>query len=190
MINTIFASKVGMTNKFTEKGDRIGVTELRVLPMEVESLRSKNKHGYFAIRMRIVDSRFKDKFRWREIRTEEQAEPGTKIHFDELLKVGDLVNISGVSKGKGFAGPVKRYNFRGGPRSHGQSDRERSPGSSGSGTTPGRVFRGKRRAGHMGVEKITVPNLRVLEIHPEVQSILISGSVPGNKKSLLTVTKV
>jgi large subunit ribosomal protein L3 len=103
-----------------------------------------------------------------------------------------MIKVTGISKGKGFAGVVKRHHFKGGPRTHGQSDRERAPGSSGSTTTPGRVLPGTRRGGHMGAVKVTVKGLRVLEIDPEKKQISIVGSIPGigrGKGQLVTVTK-
>ena len=97
--------------------------------------------------------------------------------------------MTGVSKGKGFAGVVKRHGFAGGPRTHGQSDRERAPGSIGQTTTPGRVYRGKRMAGHMGTETVTVQGLTVVAIDPEKNMLTVSGLVPGGKSGLLVVTK-
>lgn len=181
MLNTIFAKKVGMTAKFTSDGARVGTTILQVLPMKVLDLRSKDKHGYEAIRLDVGG-------KIREVRTDEKIEPGTEIK--DILKVGDTVRVSGTSKGKGFTGAVKRYGFAGGPRTHGQSDRERAPGSSGSTTTPGRVYKGKRRAGHMGNVTKTVTGLRVLELDAEKNLITIIGSVPGVKNRLLEVRKV
>lgn len=190
MINTIYAIKTGMTGKFTDKGERVGVTTVKVLPMAVDSLRDMEKHKYAAIRFKLQDTRYKNKNIWREIRTDEKMEAGAEINVEDVLKAGDIVKVSGISKGKGTAGPVKRWNFRGGPRTHGQSNRERSPGSSGSNTTPGRVLKGKHRAGHLGVEKITVMGMRVMEVDAEKKLVTLIGSVPGNKKGLVTLTKV
>lgn len=189
MINTLYAIKTGMTGKFTDKGERVGVTTARVLPMVAESLRTTEKHKYNAIRFKIQDTRYKDKNIWREIRTDEQMTPGTEVKIEDVLKPGDAVSVTGTSKGKGMAGPVKRWGFRGGPRTHGQSNRERSPGSSGSGTTPGRVYKGKRRAGHMGVDTITTAGLKVLAIDLEQKVVTLIGAVPGNKKGLITIKK-
>ena len=181
MLNTIFAKKLGMTAKFTPDGARVGTTILQVLPMKVVDLRTKDKHGYQAIR---IDAGGKI----REVRTDEKLEPGTEIK--DILKIGDVVRVSGTSKGKGFTGAVKRYGFAGGPRTHGQSDRERAPGSSGSTTTPGRVYKGKRRAGHLGNETVTVTGLKVLEVDGEKGLITVIGSVPGVKNRLMEVRKV
>lgn len=168
-----------MTAKFTPKGERVGTTLLQVLPMKVVDLRNKDKHGYEAVR---IDAGGKI----REVRTDEKLEPGTEIK--DVLKVGDVVRVTGTSKGKGFAGAVKRHGFAGGPRTHGQSDRERAPGSSGSTTTPGRVYKGKRRAGHMGNVRVSVSGLRILDINADL--ITVVGSVPGVKNRLLEVRKV
>lgn len=107
----------------------------------------------------------------------------------EIFKVGDKVSVSGISKGKGFAGGVKRYGFHGGSRTHGQSDRERAPGSIGSGTTLGRVFKGTRMAGHMGVDNMTIKNLKVLMVDSEKNLIVVKGSVPGTSNRSYLVIK-
>jgi large subunit ribosomal protein L3 len=107
-----------------------------------------------------------------------------------FLKAGDRVNVSGVSKGRGFAGVVKRYHFRGGPKTHGQSDRHRAPGSIGATTSPGRVLKGKKMAGHMGHERVTTRNLEVVEVDVERNLLLVRGSVPGVAGGLLFVRKV
>ncbi len=106
-----------------------------------------------------------------------------------ILNPGERVDVVGVSKGKGFAGVMKRHNFRGGPKTHGQSDRLRAPGSIGSSATPGRVFKGLRMAGHMGHERVTVQNLRVLRVDPERNLLLIEGSVPGPNKGLVVIRR-
>lgn len=189
-MNIIFAKKVGMTGKFTPEGRRVGATVLEVMPMEVLDVRAKEKHGYEAVRFKIEDLRFKNKQRVREIRTKEKIEPGTEVKLEEVLKVGDMVQVTGISKGKGFAGAVKRYGFAGGPRTHGQSDRERAPGSSGSTTTPGRVYKGKRRAGHMGHERVSVKSLEVLEVDYKKRTLALIGSVPGAKNGWLKLAKI
>jgi len=110
---------------------------------------------------------------------------GQEIKPETLFKIGDIIDVSGTSKGKGFQGVVKRHGFRGGPRTHGQSDRERAPGSLGSGTTPGRVFKGLRMAGRMGGDRITVQNLQVVAI--EDQALIVKGLIPGAKGGLIEV---
>jgi len=110
---------------------------------------------------------------------------GDEIKPATLFKKGDKVNISGISKGKGFQGVVKRHHFKGGPRTHGQSDRERGPGSIGQTTTPGRVYKGKRMAGRMGGDRVTVKNLKVVEVRED--GLLVKGLVPGAKGALLEI---
>ena len=187
-MNKLFAKRIEMTVKFTDRGDQVGASVLQILPMKVEGLRNKDKHGYSAIRLQITNHKSQIT---KEIRTEETPEIGMEVKLDEVLKVGDLVSVAGVTKGKGFAGAVKRHGFAGGPRTHGQSDRERAPGSSGSTTTPGRVYKGKRRAGHMGVTRVVVKNLKVLEVNAEKNQLIIAGSVPGARKyTFLEVTRL
>jgi len=106
-----------------------------------------------------------------------------------LFKQGDLVDITGVSKGKGFAGVVKRHHFAGGPKTHGQSDRHRAPGSIGATTSPGRVFKGMRMAGHMGNNRVTVRHLQVYKADPERNLLLVKGAVPGARNGLLLIKK-
>jgi large subunit ribosomal protein L3 len=189
MISTFFARKVKMTGKYTPAGVYVGSTVLSIPQTTVKDLRTKEKNGYSAIRFKIQDSKIRKEIN-REVRTEEKFEPGTEIKFEEIVKVGDKVKVTGISKGKGFAGVVKRYKFQGGPRTHGQSDRERAPGSSGSTTTPGRVFPGTRRGGHMGVETVSIKGLKVLEVDPVNKTMTVGGGVPGSNGAgkLLTIT--
>lgn len=187
-MNTIFANKMHMSSGFTEKGDRVGITLLSVPVMTVKDLKNKEKHGYQAVRMEVKVTPKKSKIR--EIRTDEALETGTEIKLDEVLKAGDIVQMTAISKGKGFTSVVKRHHFKGGPRTHGTSDRERAPGSSGSGTTPGRVFKGKRRAGHMGVETTTHRGVEIFSVDAEKRIIAVIGNVPGNRLSgLVTLIK-
>ena len=108
----------------------------------------------------------------------------------DVLKRGDLVQVTGTSKGKGFAGVMKRWGFAGGPRTHGQSDRQRSPGSIGQGTTPGRVHKGKKMPGRMGDEQVTVKNLIITNIHEKDNEIEISGPIPGVPGNLIIIKKI
>ena len=118
----------------------------------------------------------------REFRTDKASESfqvGQVLESGCLLPPGDYVDVFGISKGKGFAGAMKRHNFAGGPSTHGQSDRARAPGSSGSNTYPGRVYKGKRFPGHMGAEQVTVQHLEVIQVNAEKDLMLIKGAVPG-----------
>ena len=176
-----------MTGKYTPERAREGVTVLRVPETKVVGLRNKEKHGYEAIILRMKDGK---KEVSKEVRSEEKLEVGTEIKAEETLKAGDMIDVSGTSKGKGFSGAVKRYHFKGGPRTHGQSNKERQPGSSGATTTPGRVYRGKRRAGRMGGERVTVRGLKIMEVDAEKREITVIGSVPGNNRGWIEIRKV
>lgn len=126
----------------------------------------------------------------REVRTSQvdQYKVGQKLNA-ALFAVGERVDVTGTSKGKGTAGGVKRYHFRGGPKTHGQSDRLRRPGSSSATTTPGRVLKGTRRAGRMGAERVTAPNLEVIQVDTERNLVVVRGAVPGAKNGLIFVKK-
>ncbi len=197
-MNAILAKKVEQGQKFLENGSRIPVTKLHVKGNVVVAVKTQARDQYSAIqlgfekRIKAKAKSTKSPFRFlREIRvTDADAVPavGNVIKASEVFKAGDVVNVTGVSKGKGYAGGVKRYHFRGGPRTHGQSDRERAPGSVGSNTTPGRVLRGKRMAGRMGHERVTVRNLKVVFVDDD--NIIIKGLVPGGRNTLLTLKKV
>jgi large subunit ribosomal protein L3 len=126
----------------------------------------------------------------REVPVDSLDEVTVGAKFDVgMLRPGDLVDVVGTSKGRGFAGVIKRHGFRGGPKTHGQSDRHRAPGSIGSGTTPGRVFKGMRMAGHMGNERVTVTNLRVVQVDAERHLLALQGAVPGGRNGLLLIRK-
>ncbi len=126
----------------------------------------------------------------REFRTDdvESAEAGVKVSCD-IFEVGDLVDVSGTTKGKGFAGVVKRWGFHGGPKTHGQSDRHRAPGSIGAGTSPGRVIKGKKMAGHMGTGEATVKNLKVVRVDADKGILFVRGPVPGNEGIVVRIRR-
>lgn len=134
----------------------------------------------------------------REVRLEKEPESvtgsalkvGDIINAAEVLKRGDVVAVTGISKGKGFSGVMKKWNFRGGPKTHGQSDRARAPGSIGQTTTPGRVYKGKKMAGRMGGETVTVKNLHVISVNEETGELEISGQFPGITGSLVTIKRI
>ncbi len=128
---------------------------------------------------------------FREVRLEDVSgfDLGSEINVAEVFAAGDVIDVTGVSKGKGWAGGVKRYHFKGGPRTHGQSDRERAPGSIGQTTTPGRVYKGKKMAGRMGTDTVTVKNLEIIEVTDD-GVLLVKGLVPGRINGLLMVKKV
>ena len=191
-----------MTQVFSSAGEARGVTVVEAGPCVVVQVKTKERDGYDAIQLGFGQRKQLTKplrghvkqlgnFRFfREVRVADpnEYEVGQSLGAD-VFEEGDIVNVVGTSKGKGFAGGVKRYHFRGGPKTHGQSDRHRAPGSIGSGTTPGRVRKGLRMAGHMGDERVTVKNLRVFQANSERGVLLIEGSVPGGKNGVVRVTK-
>lgn len=209
MINTILGSK-GVTSQTFVEGFRIPVTKVTAGPCVVTQVNNLDRNGYWAIQIgyssrkpkntskplqgHLKETSKENKFPrfLREIRLDKEADlkVGDEVKVSDIFKVGDVVSVTGISKGKGFAGVVKRHGFRGGPRTHGQSDRERAPGSIGQTTTPGRVYRGKRMAGRMGGEKITIKNLHVISINPESGLLEISGQIPGNVGSLIVIEKI
>ena len=202
MIKGIIGRKLGMTQVFKENGKAEAVTAIEAGPCTVIQVKTKNKEGYNAAQLGFGEVKqlkspqrghLKEmgQFKYlREFRLDNSKaiEVGQKIDVS-LFKAGELVDVTGMSEGKGFAGVVKRYHFAGGPKTHGQSDRHRAPGSIGAGTSPGRVFKGMRMAGHMGNDRITVQNLEVIEADPERNLLIIKGAVPGSKNGLLLIKK-
>ncbi len=209
MINTILGSKGANSQTFIE-GFKIPVTKVTAGPCIVTHIKQMDRDGYWAIQLGYSlkkakntskplqghlkgaskDSKF-PRF-LREVRTDKEPEvkAGDIVTVADVLKPGDIVSVSGISKGKGFAGVVKRHGFAGGPRTHGQSDRERAPGSIGQTTTPGRVYKGKRMAGRMGGAKVTVKNLHIISVNPDTNEMEISGQIPGPIGSLITINKI
>ncbi len=202
MIKGIIGRKLGMTQVFRDDGRAEAVTAIEAGPCQVTQVKTMAKEGYNAVQLgfglaKRLNSPQKGhlketgQFRYlREFRVEdaEAVKVGDGVDVS-LFKRGDLINVTGVSKGKGFAGVVKRHHFAGGPKTHGQSDRHRAPGSIGSGTSPGRVLKGLRMAGHMGNDKVTVPHLEVFEADPERNLLLVKGAVPGARNGLLMISK-
>lgn len=198
-MNSILAKKVEQGQKFLENGIRIPVTKLAVNGNVVIGIKTLARDKYSAVQLGF-DKRLKARpakslksvYNFiREVRmadADSMPAVGEIIKASAIFKPGDVINVTGVSKGKGYAGGVKRYNFRGGPRTHGQSDRERAPGSVGSNTTPGRVLKGKRMAGRMGQDKVTVKNIRIVAVDDNF--VLVKGLVPGGRNTLLMLKKV
>ncbi|MBC7254742.1 MAG: 50S ribosomal protein L3 [Chloroflexi bacterium] len=196
----LLGKKIGMTRLFTEKGEVQPVTIIQLGPCYVTQVKTVATDGYNAIQIGYGHKPRLNKpeaghlganppLRYlREIRTDDAAEYQVGQVIDvSLFQPGDLVDVTGTSKGKGFAGAVKRYGFRGGPKTHGQSDRHRAVGSIGSTTTPGRVFKGLRAPGHMGNRRTTVLNLEVVKVDVERNLIAVRGAVPGPTGGLLLV---
>jgi len=204
MFRGIIGRKIGMTQLFPENGEAIAVTAIEAGPSIVTQVKNQAKDGYKAIQLGFYLSakhltspekghlKGIDEVRYlREFRTEDinSVKRGDKVDVG-FLKTGDLVNVSGFSKGKGFAGVVKRHHFAGGPKTHGQTDRHRAPGSIGATTFPGRVLKGKPMAGHMGNKKVTVRNLEVIQSDPKRNLLLVKGAVPAANGGLLIIEKV
>ncbi len=205
-MNEIYGKKLGMTTIFTESGDSVGVTVIKVELATVLKVKTQESDGYDAvvvslgqIRPKLMSKPVKGQFAkagiepgryLREIRTtgSEKPEVGTTFGID-TFRPGDKVHVSGISRGLGFQGTVRRYGFKGGPKTHGQSDRLRAPGSIGQSSYPSRVFKGQKMPGHMGNKKVTVKNIRVVAVEPEQSLLLVGGAVPGHKNSLVSVRK-
>lgn len=204
--NTLFAFKVGMSTVYDDNGEAVPVTLLKYEPLIVSQIKTKDKDGYSALQVAFKPRSAKTAnasqkghlkgagfengaYHMREIRQEipAGATVGQKISLDSLTK-GDLVAVRGYTKGRGFQGSVKRFGFAGGPGAHG-SKFHRQPGSSGNRTWPGRVMPGKRFPGHYGDEMVTVRNLRIVDIVPEENVVILKGAVPGAPNGLIELVK-
>ncbi|HEX6287930.1 MAG TPA: 50S ribosomal protein L3 [Herpetosiphonaceae bacterium] len=201
----LLGRKLGMTQVFGEDGQVERVTVVEAGPCRVTGIRTHDRDGYEAVQIGFGDVNPKRltkpvlgqmkgagvSVRYiREMSADniDDHKVGDTLDVD-LFNADDLVDVTGWSKGRGFAGVVKRYNFRGGPRTHGQSDRERAPGSLGAGTSPGKVWKGKRMPGRMGNDRKTVQRLRVVRVDGDRHLLLIKGSVPGAKNGLVYVRR-
>jgi large subunit ribosomal protein L3 len=202
MIQGIIGRKLGMTQLFKEDGVAEAVTVIDASPCAVVQVKTKGKEGYNAVQLgygkpKKLNSPQKGhlkgagEFRYlREFRLEEVEgiNIGDKVDVS-LFQTGDTVDVTGISKGRGFAGVVKRHHFAGGPKTHGQSDRHRAPGAIGSGTTPGRVKKGMRMAGRMGNETVTARNLVVVKADAERNILVVRGAVPGANNGIILIGK-
>ena len=202
MVQGIIGRKLGMTQIFGNDGKAEAVTAIEAGPCSVIQVKTVAKEGYNAVQLGFAEAKrlsspqrghLKElgQFKYlRELRVDDSStiEVGEQVDAS-LFKAGDLVDITGVSKGKGFAGVVKRHHFAGGPKTHGQSDRHRHPGSIGATTTPGRVLIGTGMAGRMGGERVTVRHLEVFEANPDRNLLLLKGAVPGARNGLLLIRK-
>ena len=202
VIRSIIGRKIGMTQIFTEGGTVEPVTAIEAGPCVVTQIKTPVRDGYTAVQLGFGEARqlnsperghlgklglFKHLREFRVADTSD-IELGHRIDVS-LFQPGDSVDVSGISKGKGFAGGVKRHHFSGGPKTHGQSDRHRAPGSIGAGTDPGRVLKGQRMAGHMGNQRVTVKRLEVVRADPDSNLLLVKGAVPGARNGLLEISK-
>src|SRR5262245_15034349 len=205
VINGLLGRKIGMTHVFGPTGEAIPVTVIEAGPCVVTQVRTRDRDGYEAVQIGFGDVKPKSLNKpqqghleaagrlvryLREFEADdiEEHQVGQLLNVD-LFQNGQLVDVTGTSKGRGFQGVMRRHHFRGGPRTHGQSDRARAPGSIGAGTTPGRVWKGTRMAGRAGNKRVTVQSLEVVEVLPEQHVILVRGSVPGAKNGLLMIRR-
>ena len=203
----LIGKKVGMTQVFDESGSIVPVTLIEAGPCYVTIIRYPKRDHYKAVQLGFGEAKPKrltggqlghlkrndlPPLRYlREFRVKSVGDlkEGDQLKAD-VFQVGDHVDITGISKGRGFAGAIKRHGFHRGPKTHGQSDRERAPGSAGAGSTPGRVFKGKRMPGHMGVARVTSQNIRVELVDPERNLLGVRGSVPGARGSVVVIKEV
>lgn len=202
----IIGKKVGMTQIFDEQGQVTPVTVIQAGPCYVTQIRTENRDGYAAVQLGFEETKPKRLTRGqlghlqrnnlpalrylREFRIKNgdvDVTEGQQITVSDAFEKGDRVDVVGTSKGRGFAGTVKRHHFNRQPKTHGQSDRERAPGSIGATSTPGRVFKGTRMAGRMGGERVTAQNLEVMVVDSERHLLAVKGSVPGAKGGLVII---
>ncbi len=207
MVNALLGIKGNMTSTYDARGRRVGATVVKMEPNYVTQTKTvEGKDGYSSVQLGIGTKKsvkqpqighlkkagIEQKVQFmREIRVEEVTEnPGQQLKAWDVFSKGDAVKVTGTSKGRGFQGGVRRHGFHGGPKTHGQSDRHRAPGSIGAGTTPGRVYKGKRMAGHMGNETSSALNLEIVAIDRKTNEITIKGAIPGPAGALVTITRL
>ena len=202
----MIGKKVGMTQIFDEQGNVVPVTVIEAGPCYVTQVRSEDRDGYKAIQLGFSETKPARLTKGqlghlqknslpalkvlREFRVKGEdavdVEEGAEIKVD-VFAAGELVDVIGTSKGRGFAGTIKRHHFHRGPKTHGQSDRERAPGSIGQCATPGRTFKGQRMGGRMGNDRVTMQNLEVAVVDPEKNLLAVKGSVPGAKGGIVII---
>jgi large subunit ribosomal protein L3 len=196
----LIGRKLGMTQLFDKTGTMHAVTVVEAGPVVVTQVKSPEKDGYSSVQVGWGERKRANKpakghlgklgpfrlLREFAVRGDGEYSVGDSVGV-ELFDEGDYVDVTGVSRGRGFAGGVRRHGFHGGPKTHGQSDRHRAPGSIGSGTTPGRVYKGQRMAGHMGAEQVTTKNLRIVAKDEARGLLMIAGAVPGATNATVRV---
>ena len=202
----LIGKKIGMTSLYDENGNNLACTVIEAGPCVVTQIKNKEKDGYNSVQLGFLDKKERninkaETGHFKNAKTAPKSNLFEFKNFENELSIGDVINvdhfiegefvdISGISKGKGFQGVVKRHGFAGvGQSTHGQHNRLRAPGSIGAASYPARVFKGMKMAGQMGNEKITVQNLKVIKVVPEKNLLVIKGCVPGHKNSIVTIRK-
>ncbi len=202
MIKGFLGKKLGMSQVFREDGIVVGVTIIEAGPCLVTQVKTTANDGYEAVQLGFGEVKRRNKpltghYRksrlcrhLKEVKADsvDEFQVGQRLSVD-VFQPGEIVDVIGHSKGRGFSGVMKRHGFGGGPRTHGQSDRSRAPGSIGAGTTPGRVFKGMKMAGHMGNRQVTVKGLEVIQVDPDRNLLLLKGGVPGWPNALLEIRR-
>jgi large subunit ribosomal protein L3 len=201
MLDSIFATKTHMTQAWLKNGKRLAVTKCRVEDNIILNKQPQNifEVGYKQKKFKNITKPLREKIKKsgfsfgvtqiKGIEADEDHKVGDIISLTEVLEVGDVVKVQGKSKGRGFAGGMKRHNFHGGPATHGQSDRARAIGSIGAGTDPGRVWKGKKMPGHYGDDTRTVTNLVVVFIDEKIKEVWLNGPIPGFYSGTVKITK-
>jgi large subunit ribosomal protein L3 len=206
MMRGLIGKKIGMTQIFTDYGETIPVTVLEVGPCIVTQVKTLESDGYEAVQLGFGDKKEKHSNKPMKGHFEKagtsakkmmvEFEPITGVSYKpgqtfkaDLFREGDLVTVSGISKGKGFAGVMKRHGFKGGPKTHGQREHPRSAGSIGQASYPSRVFKGMKMPGQMGNKKSTIQNLEVVQVDADNNQISVKGAVPGGKNGFITISK-
>jgi len=198
----LLGRKIGMSRIFNERGQVVPITVIEAGPCYVTQIKTTEKDGYNAIQLGFGAAKRVNKparghlgsvspvRHLRELRTDEIARYQVGQTLDvSVFKVGDLVDVIGISKGRGFAGVMKRHGFAGGPATRGQSDRQRHPGAIATSNTPGWTEKGRRMGGHMGDARATVMNMKIVMVDPERNLLVVEGGVPGAAQSVLFIRK-
>lgn len=204
MLKALIGKKLNMSQMFDTHGRVTPVTKIKFEPNIVVALKEKETDGYKAAQIGLGESKKTtkplkghfDKAKLskspkilKEISFDGDLKVGQEVKMEEIFHKGALVDVVGKSKGKGFAGVIKRHGFHGGPKTHGQSDRHRAPGSIGSGTTPGRVQKGLKMAGHMGDAQVSIFGLEIMQVDKEENILVVKGSIPGPTGAAVLVKK-
>ena len=202
MLQGFLGKKIGMTQIFREDGRVVPVTVIEAGPCVVTQVKTLQTDGYEAVQLGFGDVKRRNKPQAGHLKNSKLSRYLREVSADDtsefevgqtiganIFAAGEKIDVIGKSKGRGFAGTMKRWNFGGGPRTHGQSDRARAPGSIGGGTTPGKVYKGLKMAGHMGNRRITVKGLEIVEVDAERNLLLVKGGIPGATNSLVQIRR-